>query len=427
MNAFSIIFLAALLLGLALRLYLFVRQIRYVAAHRSAVPDAFQARIELPAHQRAADYTMARVRARLPEAVMGAVWLLWLTLGGLLQDLHGLLGGVFDAGGLAHGVAFLASIAVLGWVFELPFELHRVFVTEARFGFNRVSPTLFVADSLKSAALGAAIGLPLLAGVLWLMGAMGTYWWIYVWGAWLGFNLLAMLIWPTYIAPLFNKFEPLEDETLRERVTRLLSRCGFQSKGLFVMDGSKRSAHGNAYFTGFGSAKRIVFFDTLLNRLDGDEVEAVLAHELGHFRHGHVRKRIAMMSVASFGFLALLGWLAGQPWFFAGLGMQAQDTATLLALFMLAMPVFLLPATPLMSYWSRRHEYEADRYAAANAGARPLVSALVKLYRDNASTLTPDPWYSGFHDSHPPAALRIAHLEQIGTAGPDLTATAAAA
>ncbi|MCB1954912.1 MAG: M48 family metallopeptidase [Rhodocyclaceae bacterium] len=426
MTAFSIVFVLALGLGLALRLYLYGRQLRHVAAHRSAVPEAFRERIELDAHQRAADYTLARVRARLPDLVVGAVWLLWLTLGGLLQDIHGLVATVLEPGGLAHGVAFLSSIVLLGWVLELPFELHRVFVTEARFGFNRMSPGLFVADTLKSAALGAVIGLPLLAGVLWLMGAMGPLWWIYVWAAWLTFNLLAMLIWPTFIAPLFNKFEPLDDTTLRERVTRLLERCGFKSKGLFVMDGSRRSAHGNAYFTGFGSAKRIVFFDTLLNRLDGDEVEAVLAHELGHFRHGHVRKRIAVMAVLSFFVLALLGWLAGQDWFFEGLGMQARDTASLLALFMLAMPVFMLPTTPLMSYWSRRHEYEADSYAAAHAGARPLITALVKLYRDNASTLTPDPWYSGFHDSHPPAALRVAHLERIQTPASPMAAPAAA-
>ncbi len=422
MTTFSYLFLFAALAGTALRIWLALRQIGHVSAHRGEVPEPFRARIEAKAHRRAADYTIARVRARLPEMAVAMLWLLWLTLGGLLQDLHVALARVLEPGGLAHGLAFLSCIAVLGWAVELPFELHRVFVTEARFGFNRITPGLFVVDLLKSAALSALIGLPLVAGALWLMGAMGRFWWIYLWAGWFGFNLLAMLIWPTFIAPLFNRFEPLRDEALRERVTRLLQRCGFQAKGLFVMDGSKRSAHGNAYFTGFGASKRIVFFDTLLNRLDGDEIEAVLAHELGHFHHGHVAKRIVLLAAGSLVFLALLGWLADQRWFYLGLGMQAQDTASLLALFVLALPVFMLPVAPLMSYWSRRHEYQADRYAAKQTGAAPLISALVKLYRDNASTLTPDPLYSGFHDSHPPAALRIAHLERLDEPAPAIAA-----
>ncbi|MCB1895352.1 MAG: M48 family metallopeptidase [Rhodocyclaceae bacterium] len=413
MSVFAIVFLFAVLAGLAVRTYLAWRQIRHVAAHRNAVPEPFHARIDDAAHRRAADYTIARVEARLPEMVVAAVWLLWLTLGGLLQDLHTALGQFLEPGHLTHGIAFIALIAILGWAIELPFELRRVFVTEAKFGFNRISPALFMTDTLKGAALSASIGLPLLAGALWLMEGMGQYWWLTIWAGWLAFNLLAMLVWPTLIAPLFNRFEPLEDEAIRERVTRLLERCGFHAKGLYVMDGSRRSAHGNAYFTGFGSAKRIVFFDTLLGRLDGDEIEAVLAHELGHFHHGHVLKRIVLMALGSFAILALLGWLADQAWFYQGLGMQSQDTATLLALFMLALPVFLLPLAPLMSLISRRDEYQADRYAAEHAGAGPLIDALVKLYRDNASTLTPDPWYSGFHDSHPPAALRIAHLERL--------------
>ncbi|MCB1917870.1 MAG: M48 family metallopeptidase [Rhodocyclaceae bacterium] len=413
MTVFAIVFLLAALSGLALKSVLAWRQIRHVSAHRAAVPAAFRDRIDEAAHRRAADYTVARVRARLPEMVAATAWLLWLTLGGLLQDLHAALGQFLPPGELPHGVLFLALIAVIGWAMALPFELYRVFVTEAKFGFNRISPGLFFSDTVKGAALSAAIGLPLLAAALWLMDGFDRYWWLTVWAGWLGFNLLAMLIWPSFIAPLFNRFEPLEDEALRTRVTRLLERCGFHAKGLFVMDGSRRSAHGNAYFTGFGSSKRIVFFDTLLGRLDGDEIEAVLAHELGHFHHGHILKRIAVMALGSFAVLALLGWLADQNWFYQGLGMQARDSASLLALFMLAMPVFLLPLAPLMSLWSRRHEFQADRYAAKHAGAAPLISALVKLYRDNASTLTPDPWYSGFHDSHPPASSRIAHLEQL--------------
>ncbi|MCB1910116.1 MAG: M48 family metallopeptidase [Rhodocyclaceae bacterium] len=413
MSVFAVVFLLFALSGLALRLYLARRQIRHVAAHRGAVPEAFRKLIDVAAHQRAADYTIARVKARLPEMLVATAWLLWLTLGGLLQDLHTALAAFLDPGSLPHGIALIALIAVLGWAIELPFELHRVFVTEARFGFNRISPSLFLADTVKGAALSATIGLPLLAGALWLMDGSSQYWWLTVWAGWLAFNLLAMVIWPTFIAPLFNRFEPLEDGAIRDRVTRLLERCGFHADGLFVMDGSRRSSHGNAYFTGFGRAKRIVFFDTLLRRLDVDEIEAVLAHELGHFHHGHVLKRIVLMALVSFAVLALLGWLADQGWFYDGLGMQSRDAATLLALFMLALPAFLLPLAPLTSLWSRRHEYQADSYAAEHTGAAPLIGALVKLYRDNASTLTPDPWYSGFHDSHPPAALRIAHLEQL--------------
>ena len=416
--AFSIVFLLAVAAGFALRVTLALRQIRHVRSHRETVPAAFRDRIDVAAHQRAADYTVARVRAALPELLVGTLWLLGLTLGGGLQALHDFAASVFPSGTIVHGVTFLALIAVLGGLLDLPFELHRIFVTEARFGFNRMSPRLFMLDALKSAMLAALIGLPMIAAVLWLMMAMGDWWWAYVWLCWLAFNLLAMLIWPSFIAPLFNRFEPLADEALKARVTALLERCGFRAGGLFVMDGSRRSAHGNAYFTGFGASKRIVFFDTLLQRLDGDEIEAVLAHELGHFHHRHVAKRVLVMSVASLALLALLGWLGGQPWFFAGLGMETQDTASLLALFMLALPVFLLPIGPALSHWSRRHEYQADAYAACHAGAAPLISALVKLYRDNAATLTPDPWYSSFNDSHPPAGLRVAHLERLRASDP---------
>lgn len=412
-DTFSLLFVVTAALGLALRLALVTRQARHVAAHRAEVPEAFKARIDVHAHARAADYTLARMRAARPELLVSTAWVLVLTVGGLLQAVSDRLGGLFAPGTVVHGTAFLASLAVLGWLVDLPFQLYRTFGIEARFGFNRMTPRLFLSDTLKGGALSAAIGLPMIAGVLWLMGAMGPTWWLWVWFAWMAFNLLAMLIWPAFIAPLFNRFEPLADEALRQRIDTLLARCGFAARSLYVMDGSKRSAHGNAYFTGFGRTRRIVFFDTLLARLNADEIEAVLAHELGHFKLHHVPTRLALMAVASLVLMALLGWLADQAWFFEGLGMRPADTASLLALFTIAGPVFLLPATPLLSAWSRRHEYQADRYAAEHADAAALVEALVKLYRDNAATLTPDPWYSRFHDSHPPAGMRIAHLRHL--------------
>jgi STE24 endopeptidase len=314
-------------------------------------------------------------------------------------------------GGLAHGLAFIAGLAVLSSVVDLPFSLYRTFVIEARFGFNKMTLRLFLVDLAKGALLGALIGLPVLAAVLWLMERMGDYWWLYVWLFWLGFNLLALLIYPTVIAPLFNKFTPLADAPLKERIESLLARCGFRSSGLFVIDGSKRSAHGNAYFTGFGRAKRIVFFDTLLEKLAPAEIEAVLAHELGHYKHRHVWKRIGLLALASFAFLWLLGHLIDAPWFYEGLGMRSQGTAPALVLFSLAIPAFTFPLSPLMSALSRRHEYEADAYAAQQTRPGDLIVALVKLYRDNAATLTPDPLYSTFYDSHPPAAARIARLQ----------------
>ncbi len=411
---FAFVFVSLLLLRLGLKLVLIRRQIRHVQACRDEVPAAFAASIPLASHRRAADYTRARMRLAAADTVAGTLLVLVLTLGGGLQGLHQAWAGVFAAGGIAHGVALLASLAVLTWLVELPFALLRIFGIERRFGFNRMTPGLFIADTAREAALGVVLGLPLLAGLLWLADAMGGWWWFWVWIAWLGFNLLAMLVWPTLIAPLFNTFTPLADEALKQRVEALLQRCGFQARGLFVMDGSRRSAHGNAYFTGFGASRRIVFFDTLLERLNADEIEAVLAHELGHFHHRHILKRLSLLAPASFGLLALLGWLAAQPWFFAGLGLQAQDTASALALFVLALPAFAFFIGPLFSHWSRRHEFEADAYAARQARADDLVAALVKLYRDNASTLTPDPLYSRFYDSHPPAAVRVARLQSLG-------------
>jgi STE24 endopeptidase len=378
------------------------------------VPAGFNEVMPLAAHQKAADYTVAKARLGIAELIAGTAVLLALTLGGLLAWLSAQWAKVLEPGGLAHGTALIASVVLLLSALELPAAVYRTFVIEARFGFNRMTLALFLADLAKHAALAAVLGLPLLVLVLWLMQAMGERWWLWVWLAWMGFNLLVLLAYPTFIAPLFNKFSRLEDPALGGRIDALLARCGFRSNGLYVMDGSKRSAHGNAYFTGFGAAKRIVFFDTLLARLAPGEVEAVLAHELGHYRRHHVWKRIVLLFVFSLALLWVLGRLIDEPWFYAGLNAGAPATAMGLLLFVLVMPVFTFFLQPLASLYSRRHEFEADAYAAAHASAAELVRALVKLYQDNAATLTPDPLHSAFYDSHPPAATRIARL-QAGT------------
>ena len=409
LNTFSLLFLVSLLLMCVMRLWLAQRQISHVRAHREAVPESFSGHIALGAHQKAADYAVARARfGRVGLAIEVAV-LLGLTFSGGLQSLHDFWSPRLD--GLPYGVALVFSVIALSAVVDLPLTLYHQFVIEEKFGFNRMRLTLFLGDLVKHAALGIVIGTPVLLAVLWLMESMGELWWLYVWLFWCGFNLLLLFIYPTWIAPLFNKFAPLEDDALRTRVEALLARCGFTTSGLFVMDGSKRSGHGNAYFTGFGKTKRIVFFDTLLGRLQAVEVEAVLAHELGHFRHRHIVKRIGMLFAMSLLFLAILGQLINADWFFNGLGLDARNTALGLVLFFLAGPVFAFFLTPLMSLLSRRDEFEADSYAAGHASAGNLVSALVKLYEDNAATLTPDPLHSLFYDSHPPAALRIARLQ----------------
>jgi STE24 endopeptidase len=406
-------FLAALALATGVRLWLASRQMAHVRAHRATVPAAFADAVTPAAHQRAADYTVAKTRLGMVDALVGVVLLLALTLGGRLQALADLWSRVFAIGGYAHGIALIASVGVIGALVELPVSLYRTFVIEQRFGFNRMTLALFLGDLAKQALLAAVLGLPLLLLVLWLMGRMGSLWWLYVWLAWSGFNLLMLAIFPTFIAPLFNKFSPLEDAALRARIERLLARCGFRSSGLFVMDGSKRSSHGNAYFTGFGRSKRIVFFDTLLSRLQPAEIEAVLAHELGHFRRRHVWKRVAWMFAASLAFLALLGWLIDKPWFYSALGVETRTTATALVLFVLVAPVFTFLLSPLAAVYSRKHEYEADAYAAEHASGNELVRALVKLYKDNAATLTPDPLHSAFYDSHPPASRRVARLQAL--------------
>lgn len=423
MNAFGAAFVAALALATATRLWLGWRHVRHVCAHRDRVPPEFAGAIELEAHRRAADYTCARTRLAMAATALEVPLVLALTFGGGLEGLARWAAAWF-AEGIPRGLALLVLAGAIATLFELPFGLYRTFGIEARFGFNRTTPGLYLLDLGKSIALSLAFGLPLGAAVLWLMGAAGPYWWVWAWALWVAFNLFVLAIYPTWIAPLFNRFSPLEDEELRRRVEGLLERCGFQAKGLLVMDGSRRSTHGNAYFTGFGSAKRIVFFDTLLARLSPAEVEAVLAHELGHFRLHHVAKRIVLGAAASLVLLALLGYLSERSWFYEGLGVRSASPAMALILFVIVVPPFTFLLQPLAAMYSRRHEFEADRYAAAHASARELASALVKLYRDNAATLTPDPLHSAFYDSHPPAAVRIARLQQAQAAAGALRSAA---
>jgi STE24 endopeptidase len=410
-SLFSLVFLVMLALTTALRAWLSLRQWRHVIAHRAVVPAEFADRIDLAAHQKAADYTIAKLQLGLAELAVDAAFLLLLTFGGWLAASDHFWHTIFPANAYAHGLALFASLGIAGFIIGLPFSLYRTFRLEVRFGFNKMTPALFVADLFKQLLLTVLIGAPLLLAVLWLMGAMGEQWWLWVWITWLGFNLLVLLLYPTFIAPLFNKFTPLADGAMKARIEALLARCGFASSGLFVMDGSKRSAHGNAYFTGFGRAKRIVFFDTLLDKLAPGEVEAVLAHELGHYKRRHVVKRIAMMAAVSLVLLWLLGQLIDQSWFYEGLKVGTGGTAMALILFSLVLPVFTFPLSPLMSLLSRRHEFEADAYAARQASSNDLIAALLKLYRDNAATLTPDPLHSLFYASHPPANERIAHLK----------------
>lgn len=409
MHAFTLLFLFMLLLSVGLQLWLAQRQIRHVAAHRQQVPPAFAGNVSLGDHQKAADYTLSKVRLGRYEILYAALILLGLTLGGGLQGLDQLWRSLVQ-GELWVGVGFILSVFVLTSLLDLPFSLYRTFRIEQRFGFNRMTASLFVTDLLKQTLLLLLLGGPLAALILWLMSSMGKSWWLYVWLVWSGFSLLMLWAYPAVIAPLFNKFSPLEDETMRRRIDALLQRCGFTSNGIFVMDGSRRSSHGNAYFSGMGNNKRIVFFDTLLASLSGEEIEAVLAHELGHFRRKHVRKRLILVMLMSLAGLALLGWLLRQEWFFHGLGIAQPSMHVALVLFLLVAPVFTFFIQPIMAFFMRKHEFEADDFAAEHTNAADLIRALVKLYQENASTLTPDPLYSAFHDSHPPAPVRIGHL-----------------
>ena len=409
----TLLFLACLLGDLLLRYWLARRQIRHVLAHRDTVPAAFADRVGLHSHQRAADYTVARSQLSMVERIVEAAVLLGLTLLGGLQALDLALGRLIESE-LWRQMALVGAVLALLGVVGLVFSAWRTFRLEARFGFNRMTPRLFLTDALKMLAVTLVLGVPLLAAILWIMRSAGTDWAWWAWGVWVGFNLLVLWLYPSFIAPLFNRFTPLDDPELGQRIHALARRCHFGLSGLFVMDGSRRSAHGNAYFTGFGRHRRIVFFDTLLARLDTDEDEAVLDHELGHFAHRHILRRIVVSFVTAGVLLHLLAWLSTQLWFYTGLGVVPQlgrpNDGLALVLFMLALPVLTFWSTPIASLLSRRDEFQADRYAVRQCGAAPLASALVKLYDDNAATLTPDPIHSAWYDSHPPAPVRLAHL-----------------
>lgn len=412
-QSFSLLFAAFLLASLAVKLWLASRQLRFVAQHRDAVPTQFAQKIPLEAHQKAADYTIAKTQLKMVLLVVNAVVLLGFTLLGGLQWLSVNLIELIGPG-MGYQIGLIAAVTVISSIIDLPFDYYKQFSLEEKFGFNKMTPGLFISDMIKQTLVGAAIGLPLLWLTLTVMEKSGSLWWLYAWLIWCGFQILMLGFYQNLIAPLFNKFTPLQDETLKSRIEGLMQRVGFASKGLFVMDGSRRSAHGNAYFSGFGAAKRIVFFDTLLSRLAPNEIEAVLAHELGHFKLNHVIQRIAIMFIISLGFLALLGYLKNQPWFYLGLGvvpmLDTSNDAMALILFMMALPVFTFLFSPLLSITSRKNEFEADAFAAKHSNAQDLISALVKLYEDNASTLTPDPLHSAFYDSHPPASVRIQRL-----------------
>jgi STE24 endopeptidase len=406
----SILFISLVILTTLTRIWLGNRHISFVLGHRNQVPNSFSKDISLESHQKAADYTAAKTKLVIAESIVQAALLLTFTLGTGLQWIDYVWRDLMPEHEMLRGALVILSALIISEIIDAPFEYYKTFVIDAHFGFNKMTRGMFIGDMIKQSILGIALGAPILFAALWLMDGAGEYWWLYLWAVWSVFNLLVLAIYPTFIAPLFNKFTPLTDEALKTRIEALLAKCGFKSQGLFVMDGSARSSHGNAYFTGFGNSKRVVFFDTLLERLNADEIEAVLAHELGHFKHKHVIKRIAMMFSISFLGLALLGFLKDQNWFFLGLGVTDMSSYMALILFLLVSPVFLFVLRPIMANYSRKNEFEADAYAAEHASAKHLEEALVKLYRDNASTLTPDPLHSAFYDSHPPASIRIAKL-----------------
>jgi STE24 endopeptidase len=415
MHLFTLAFVLALFAHLFVQVWLAKRQIAYVQAHRAAVPPGFESAVAATEHARAADYVSARQRVGIVESIYDVAIVLMLTLGGGIALLGDWANRLTTPGVLAGTLHLLAAFAVLA-LLGLPFTIYRTFVLEQRFGFNRTTPATFVADQLKAWALGLVLGSAVAAGVLWIMATAGAAWWLVGWVAWFIFSLLVTWAWPRLIAPLFNKFSPLEDTALRERIDALLARCDFHAKAVYVMDGSRRSSHGNAYFTGLGREKRIVFFDTLLKSLDGQQVESVLAHELAHFKLHHIPQRLLVGAASSLAGFALLGWLSRQDWFFSSLGVQHPSDASALLLFLLVAPAFTWLVSPLLAAWSRRHEYQADAFAAQYSDANALAEALVRLYKDNATTLTPDPLYSAFHDSHPPPAARIERLRTLGAA-----------
>ncbi len=403
-------FITLLIATTLVRIWLASRHITHVQANRNQVPTAFVENITLDAHQKAADYSTAKTKLVINESVVQALLLAALTLGGGLQWIDDVWRNWLPTQEIIRGALVICSAMLVSSLIDLPFEYYKTFVVDEKFGFNKMTPAMFFSDLVKHSLVGLALGAPILFAALWLMQGAGQYWWLYLWIIWSVFNLVMLAVYPTFIAPLFNKFSPLQDEGLKQRIEALLTKCGFKSQGLFVMDGSSRSSHGNAYFTGFGASKRVVFFDTLLERLNIDEIEAVLAHELGHFKHHHVIKRIVILFLMSFLGLALLGWLINQPWFYTSLGVAQMSNYMALILFLLVSPIFLFLLRPVMASYSRKNEFEADDYAANHASAKDLVKALVKLYRDNASTLTPDPLHSAFYDSHPPASIRISKL-----------------
>jgi STE24 endopeptidase len=410
MNTFTIIFLIALIISSSIQFWLAKRQADYVANHRFAVPDAFKTKVPLEAHQKAADYTLAKINLGNIDGTLGIIVLLLLTLGGGINIAFECWASLVSSP-LIAGVAAIATVFLIITLVEIPTSVYQTFVIEEKFGFNKSTVNQFIKDQLLHLGLGAAIGLPLLALILWVMDNVGSLWWLWAWGIIMGFSLLMSWLFPTVIAPLFNKFTPMEEGSLKDRIQGLLARCGFNSQGIFIMDGSRRSGHGNAYFTGLGNNKRIVFFDNLVNSLDDEELEAVLAHELGHFKCKHVIKILIATAIMSLISLAVLGWLINQPWFYTGLGVEQPSNAAALLLFLLVSSTFTFFITPISAYFQRKFEFEADDFAANNAKADKMISGLVKLYEENANTLTPDPLYSAFHYSHPPAAIRIAHLE----------------
>ena len=409
MNGFTLVFLTFVLATSAVHLWLAQRQRRNALRYREQVPEAFRDQIGLAVHEKAADYTAAKMRLEQIDIVIGALLALGWTLAGGLNALAALW-DMSGWGDIATGTGLIISALLLMAILDMPMDLYRTFVVEAKFGFNRTTLVLYFSDAVKQGIILLLLGTPLIALLLWLVGHAGSWWWLYGWLTWTVFTLVMFWLYPTVIAPLFNRFTPLQDEALRERIVKLLQRCGFNNDGIFVMDGSKRSQHGNAYFTGFGTNKRIVFFDTLLKSLQTDEIEAVLAHELGHFKHGHVRKRLILVTLTSLAGFAVLGALMNAAWFYTGLGVQHMNYATAMVLFLLVMPYFSAVLKPVSSYWMRKHEFEADDYAATQTNARNLIQALVKLYKENAASLTPDRLYSAYHDSHPPAPIRISHL-----------------
>jgi len=409
-STLTITFITLLIATTLIRIWLGRRHIAHMQKHRNEVPEAFTGNISLDAHRKAADYSSDKTRLIITEASAQAVLLALLTVGGGLQWIDDIWRHFLTDQEIIRGALVICTAMIVSSLVDIPLEYYKTFIVDEKYGFNKMTRSMFFSDLVKHSIVGVALGAPILFAALWLMQGAGQYWWLYLWIVWSVFNLIMLAVYPTFIAPLFNKFSPLKDEALKQRIEALLAKCGFKSQGLFVMDGSARSSHGNAYFTGFGSSKRVVFFDTLLDRLNADEIEAVLAHELGHFKHHHVIKRIALMFLVSFLGLALLGWLINQPWFYAGLGITEMSNYMALMLFLLVSPVFLFLLRPVMANYSRKNEFEADEYAARHADAKHLIEALVKLYRDNASTLTPDPLHSAFYDSHPPASIRISKL-----------------